>query len=393
MRSTITPVLRNLAYRWLFGPSTVTWARTTLPNGKPFVSASNALQFTPVYRAVTLIASDIARIELECSNSQADSLLRFPSPYMSAFEFRRAMSVNVLLYGNAFALINRTRGGELLQMAILDPESVSLDVSGNQPVYRTRDYSAVPAADMFHLRAASGNGLWGESPINVCRAAVELMAAQEQMAAQTYSNAANPKVALIHPGRMSPEAMQRLEADYMAKHSGSQNSGRPFIAMEGLKIERISSTIDDTGLEAARKFSIADVSRIYGVPGHLLGDANAGSAYGSLEWMGRTYVDSCLQSWLQCWAGEIVSKLSGPNDRVAFDTDELIRPGFAETMAALRTGIEAGFLTRNEAREELDLAPLPGLDAPTMALNMGTGGGTTNIGSDTSAEAGANEGF
>ena len=29
--------------------------------------------------------------------------------------------------------------------------------------------------------------------------------------------------------------------------------------------------------------------------------------------------------------------------------------------------------------------PLPGLDAPIQALNMGTGGGQTNIGTDTSA--------
>ena len=51
----------------------------------------------------------------------------------------------------------------------------------------------------------------------------------------------------------------------------------------------------------------------------------------------------------------------------------------------LRTAVEAGFMTRNEAREELDLDPLPGLDAPIQALNMGTGGGQTNIGTDTSA--------
>jgi hypothetical protein len=42
-------------------------------------------------------------------------------------------------------------------------------------------------------------------------------------------------------------------------------------------------------------------------------------------------------------------------------------------------------MTRNEAREELDMDPLPGLDDPIVAKNMGTGGGTTNIGADTSA--------
>lgn len=354
------------------------------------MTPSNALQFTPVYRAVTLIAGDVARIGVECSSTQADSVIRSPSPLMSAFEFRRAMTMNVLLYGNAFALINRTVGGEIIQLSLLDPMTVNLDIVGSTVYYRSTDYTRIPASDVFHLKAPSGNGLWGESPIQVCRGSIELMASQEQMAEQTYANAANPKIALLHPGKMSIEAMQKVEADYMAKHSGSQNSGRPFVATEGLKVERLSSTIDDTGLEAARKFSIGDVSRIYGVPASYLSE-NIGSSYGSMEWLSRMYVDGCLQSWLSCWSSEIVAKLQGGIGTVLFDTDDLIRPGLAETMAALRTATEAGFMTRNEAREELDMAPLPGLDAPTLALNVGTGGGSTNLGADTSQEAGANE--
>jgi hypothetical protein len=46
-----------------------------------------------------------------------------------------------------------------------------------------------------------------------------------------------------------------------------------------------------------------------------------------------------------------------------------------------------------EARGHLDLDPLPGLDDPIVAKNMGTGGGTTNLGSDTSAEAGSVDDF
>ena len=61
--------------------------------------------------------------------------------------------------------------------------------------------------------------------------------------------------------------------------------------------------------------------------------------------------------------------------------------------AALRTAVEAGFMTRNEARDELDMPALPGLDEPVIALNMGTGGGTTNIGNDTSQNAGTPNDF
>ena len=116
-----------------------------------------------------------------------------------------------------------------------------------------------------------------------------------------------------------------------------------------------------------------------------------GTAYGTLEWSGRAYVDGCLSHWFSAWEGEILSKLASPYDTASFDTDYLVKPTLAEQMAALRTGVESGVITRNEAREWLDLEPLPGLDAPIVAKNMGTGGGTTNVGQDTSQEAGALE--
>ena len=360
-------MIRDLLRRFFVAP----YSATILDAGGgsvPFVGPGNALRYTPVYRAVTLIASDIARIDMEVSATGVDSLMKSPSRFFSAFEFRRAMTMQVLLYGNAFAAINRTRGGELLELIMLQPDTVSLDLNSGEPIYKTKQYGDLTSDQVFHL---------------------QLMAAQEDMALKAYSNAGNPKIALVHPGPLSLEARQRIMADYEAKHSGTNNTGKPLVLAEGMRIERISSTLDDAGLQSARQYSIADVSRIYGVPTLYLGEASSGNAYGSLEWTGRQYVDGCLRSWLECWASETKSKLCGPTDSVYFDVDELQRPGMAETMASLRTAVEAGFMTRNEAREELDMPPLPGLDVPIQALNMGTGGGSTNLGSDTSQNAGA----
>jgi HK97 family phage portal protein len=380
-------VLRNLFRRFWYGSYTTLLGDAS---SMPYVTAHNALRYSPVYRAVSLIANDAARIPMSVSDPTADTMLRNPSRYVTGFDFRRALTMQMLLWGNAFAAINRTRGGDLLELIVLEPDSVSLDTTGDAPVYHTSAYGRLPAEMVFHLRAPSLTGLWGESPIHLCRTSIQIMAAQEQMTLQAYENAGNPKIALVHPGRLSPEAMQRIESEYLKRHSGSQNAGRPLVLAEGIKLERISSTLDDTGLDSAKRYSIADVSRIYGVPPHMLGDTAAGNAYGSMEWMGRNYVDSCLSQWIEAWRAEIVSKLA-PFSDVVFDFDQMIRPGMAETMAALRTGVEAGFLTRNEAREWIDLEPIDGLDEPTLALNMGAGGGATNIGNDTSMNAGVAE--
>jgi hypothetical protein len=81
-----------------------------------------------------------------------ETLLRQPNRYMSGYEFRRAMMLQACLFGNSFALINRTRGGELLELMPLDIESVSLDVTGlrallpNPPVRRRAARGHVPPA-------------------------------------------------------------------------------------------------------------------------------------------------------------------------------------------------------------------------------------------------------
>jgi hypothetical protein len=51
----------------------------------------------------------------------------------------------------------------------------------------------------------------------------------------------------------------------------------------------------------------------------------------------------------------------------------LLRADLQTRYNAHKVGIEAGFLTRNEARSYEDLPTLPGLDEPLSPLNMGSG--------------------
>jgi HK97 family phage portal protein len=378
-------MLRSLLHRWLghWGTHGVILPTSFDVAGMPTITPGTALAYTPVYRAASLIANDVARVPLDVSERTANALLQQPNRWQNGFEFRRALTMQALLYGNAFAVINRTLGGELLELLPLDIESVSLDLTKTEPVYKTRLYGDVPMSSMLHLRAVGLDGLWGESPVRLCRTSLQILAAQENSQLEVMKNAGNPKLAFVHPGPLSEGARQSISEKFLQHHAGAENAGKPLVLAEGMRVERISSTLDDAGIAAARRYSVEDVSRIYGVPTSYLSEHSA-NAYGSMEWLSRMYVDACLQHWFSTWAAEIVAKLA-PFGSATFDADMISRPSLAEQMAALRTGVESGVITRNEAREYLNLAPLDGLDDPILAKNMGTGGGQTNIGADTSA--------
>lgn len=385
-------MIRGLLQRWLgYWPQAGMLIQEPAA-GLPFVTATGALQHAPAFRACTLIANDVARVPLTIDDATVDALMRSPNRWMSGFELRRTMTLQASLLGNSFALINRTQGGELLELMPLQVDSVSLDLTGREPVYNTRDYGDLSPDQVLHLRTVGFNGVWGESPARLCRVALTVGLAQERAQMKSMENGGQSKLAFIHPGSMSEPARQKLSEAFMSNHAGPENSGRPIVLHEGMRVERIASTLDQQGIDLARRYSIHDVSRIFGVPVSYLSE-HSSQPYGSMEWLGRMYVEACLAHWFAAWQSEIETKLVAPLTKVAFDADSIMRPSLAEQMAALRTGVESGVITRNEARGWLDLDPLDGLDEPIVAKNMGTGGGSTNIGSDTSEEAGTPNDF
>jgi HK97 family phage portal protein len=385
-------MIRGLLQRW-FGFWPQAGMLLDAPSAQmPYVTAVGSMQHTAVFRACTLIANDLARVPLTIDDATVDALIRSPNRYMSGFELRRTMTLQAALLGNSFALINRTRSGELLELMPLQVDSVTLDITGREPLYRSSQYGDLAPEQVLHLRTTGYNGLWGESPARICRTSLTTALAQERAQLNAMQNGGQSKLAFIHPSSMSEPARQKLSEAFMNNHAGADNAGRPIILHEGMRVERIASSVDQSGIDMARKYSVADVSRIFGVPVSYLSE-HSSQPYGSMEWLGRMYVEACLAHWFAAWQSEIETKLVAPLTKVAFDADSIMRPSLAEQMAALRTGVESGVITRNEARGWLDLEPLDGLDEPIVAKNMGAGGGTTNIGADTSEEAGTPNDF
>lgn len=345
----------------------------------PFVGPASALHFTPVYRAVNLISNDIARTPAEFMTPNLERIWERPNRFQSGYDFVRQMTQQALLYGNAFALINRKRNGEIYELVPLAIGSVTLDVTSPTPVYKTTEYGPLSPENILHIKANPIEGLWANSPIQLCKTAIIVGLSQENNVQKNAENGGLPNMAFIHPTQLNAAARQAIVHDYLKNHTG-KNAGKPIVIAENMRIEKLSSTSVAADLEQARKYSIADVSRIYGVPTAYLGETS-GNVYGSLEWMGRAYLDSCLSHWFEAWKSEFMLKLG---EEPLFDTDFIIRPSLAETFAALRTGVEAGLLTQNEARAILDYDPVEGGDKFYIAKNLGQGGGQTNLGKDTS---------
>jgi hypothetical protein len=79
-----------------------------------------------------------------------------------------------------------------------------------------------------------------------------------------------------------------------------------------------------------------------------------------------------MTPWAERWEASIGSELllEGDDLEVEFDFANLMRGDAASRSAYYQSGIQNGWLTRNEARVAENLNPLEGLDEPLRPLNM-----------------------
>lgn len=118
----------------------------------------------------------------------------------------------------------------------------------------------------------------------------------------------------------------------------------------------------------AREFSVQEVSRLFGVPVVYLSE-HSRSTFASITELTRSYWDGCLAHWTSAWADEVRRKLLAPGQKLVWDTRDLLKGSFSDQVSALRSAVEVGLLTQNEARERLGLNPVDGGDQVLRPAN------------------------
>lgn len=342
-----------------------------------YVSASKALQNMALLRCVTLISESIGMLPLNliergdekkyATGHPIYKLLKSrPNQWQTAYEFKSLMQLRLLLHGNAYARIVRSRG-QIMQLIPIDPTLITprLDDKWNMHYhYARKDGSSVKlaAADIFHLRDLSDDGIVGLSRVKLAREAIGIALQAEKAAARLFKNGVMAGGALSSPDKLSDEAYAKLQASVEAK-AGADNAGRWMILEEGLKAEQFANTAADAQHIENRNHQIEEIARAMGVPRPLLmmDDTSWGSG---IEQLGIFFVQYSLQHWFTVWEQAADRSLLTPEECdthfIKFNERALLRGTLKDQAEfftkALGSGGQQPFMTANEVREILDLA-------------------------------------
>lgn len=355
------------------------------------VTRETAMRVSVVYAAVSLVAGAIASLPI--SIYERDSREKVDHDYWyllnesaggvwTAFTFWEYLMSSKLFEGDGFAELVRSsvRSSKIIALKPLHPLSVEPFKKGDKVLYRVNPTDGGPAytldsADMLHIPSLGFDGLRSPSPITFAgREAIGAAMAAQEHSSRFFAGGANIDYALKTSGRLSDKQLQELKVSLLAR---AQNGGRgPLILSGGLEPAQLSINSKDAEILATRLFSVEEISRILGVPPHMIGHTDKTTSWGSgIEQQGIGFVRYTLQRHLTPIKQELNRKFWPVRERLFMEhmVEALERADLKTRYEAYRIAMgRAGEMPWMDASEVRRRENLPPND--NLKTNIGQGG-------------------
>jgi HK97 family phage portal protein len=327
------------------------------------------------YAALELITNSIAQLPIvvkrdnEVDKNHPLNLL-FKDMLISKYVFMKMMINDVILYGNAYAYIERAADGTPINLVYCEHGSVNIIYNQkSQEIFYQIPFvkrGKIEAINVIHLYKDSNNGVEGRSLITYANQIIKLSQATDKAASKYYSSGCALQGALTIKGARKGAKEQARQA--FAETHGDKGSGL-VILDDDMSYTPISSNANDSQMLEARTFNVQEIARFFNINPILLGDKD-GASYNSIELANIEFVTHTLMPYIVMVEEEFNRKLVKPSEtNIRIDIDEkfLMMRGDMKTTSEYLTKLTAGgIMTINEARGQLGLSPVEGGDEIIM---------------------------
>ena len=337
------------------------------------------------WSCVNLIAGTIGSMSLEVfrpvngilTAAKDHALYRIlhdaPNYDLTSLDFWEYQAAAIELYGNAFALIQRGVGGNVIGLDILTPKMVGIRRVGVRLVYtyEGKDYDE---RDILHIRGPFATATGGVSVLSACGAVFSGARAADSAASSMFGRGAMPSGVLSSDKVFNREQREQAEKMLVDKFVGAHNAGRPMLLDNGVKWEQLSISPEDAQMLESRKFSGEEICRIFGVPPAMVGYGDKASNWGTgkeVDVLG--FQKFTLRRRVKRIEKALEQQLLTSDERLAgykigFNFEDLLRMDSEARARFYNTLIRLGVMTRNEARKLEGLPPVEGGDMVTVQM-------------------------
>lgn len=353
------------------------------------VTAETMLRVPAVWCAVNFLSGTIAGLPLQVfakkdgsremvSSDPLYSLLHdAPNDELTSFQWRKGMMVSALSTGRGLSFIERNKAGRPMNIWPLETEKTTIERKSGRKLYHYKDgdrtvtYNANEIIDIpFMLKA---DGLSHVDPAVKLKGAVGLAIALEDYARKFFANGGVPPLVLQGP-MPSPGAASRAASDIdQAVRDANAERRNVLIMPAGHELKPVGVDPEKSQMEAARRFQIEEIARVFDLPPVFLQDLTHGT-FSNTEQQDLAFLKHTLTQWLKCWEQELNLKLFSARNRtryVEFNLDGILRGDFKTRMDGYAIAIQNAINTPDEVRE-MENWPKKGGDADKLHVQGGT---------------------
>ena len=352
------------------------------------VNEQTALAASSVYAAVKILAEAVALLPVHVFQSEAGKkdhshpvarlLAAEPNEFMTAATLRETLMLNLCLYGNAYAYIDRDEMGVPVGLYPLRSDCTRPFRENGNLYFQTRLGSTTATLtqdQVLHVLNFSFDGITGISPIQQARQNIGLSIALERFAAKLFSNGGNVGGVLKVPP-MNKEAMNNFVSTWRENYTSLENAFKVAVLPDGFDFKQTTIDPERGQVKDARIHQVLEIARIFRIPPHMLGVLDKAS-YASIEMQSMEFYQQAVQPIVTRFEQEANRKLLLEREKrtheVRFNLDAMLRASTKERLDAYAVAITNGVMTRAECRAKENLPFIEGSDVLLQPLNMDVG--------------------
>ncbi len=354
-----------------------------------------------VYRCVNEIANGASAIpfcvydgDVKLDNHPLIDLLARPNPLMAGVEYFQALYSHLLLSGNAYA-VKVDINNQPSELHILRPDRIRIVASkttiptayqyvlGGKVIETYEIEPETGKSEVKHLKMwAPMDDYYGLSPMSSAGIGIDQHNASARHNFNLLNNGARPSGAIVFKPKdesgmtiqLSESQRQQLMSDLDLRFTGSNNAGRAMLLEGDFDWKEMGLAPKDMDFIELKNMASREIALCFGVPSQLVGVPDNQTYNNVAEARLALYEETIipLAKRIESDFNEWLAPSFNENLTIKYDLDSI--PAMAERRKRIYdnvvNAVREGIISRNEARERLDLEPIEGGDDVYINANL-----------------------
>lgn len=369
---------RAISFQSIWGAGDITSYET---QSAAYVDYNTSLQVNSIWACVSLISDTISALPVDTYIRKDGIATPYrprplwvikPDVMIPSVAFWQQAMISLLTDGNAFVRIFRDDKGEVLNMMVLNPLSVTVtrNALGQKLfTYTGEANKTLTTDDVLHICGSIliAGDLRGRSPIDTLKENIGLAISLEGFAARFFGQGTLTQGVIEVPGALTAEQAENLAKSFDRQHKSFRKAHKTGILSGGASFKPTTIANDQAQMLDSRRLAVEDIARAYRVPTDMIGLNNGGQSYNSIEQKQIAFVTHTLRPWL-AKLEDAFSSLLPDYAFLSFNTDDLLRGDYATRIEGYAKMLQNGVFSANEVRRKENMPPIEGGDVVRVPL-------------------------